>query len=176
MGIALTILLFLWFLLSILNQCGQALPRRLARYDPFHLLPRFTFFAPNPGRTDYHLYYRSESIDSTYTPWLEHEPIESRPWYTSIWNPRKRFRKILADIVRSFLLTGAEDAEHPDRQRARALLSLPYLALLNLIVSLPDEGHRSVARQFAILQSHGFLSDRPPAVLFRSEFHRLRDD
>ena len=171
MVLALCLFLGVWLLLAIVNQWGEAVQRKLSRFDPCHLVPRFTFFAPNPGRTDYHLFYRSATADDHFTDWLEYAPAESRSLITALWNPGKRFRKSLTDIARVFI-TWQGPSEPDGHDRARILLSLPYLALLNVIASIPCETG-TVARQFAILQSTGFLPDKPLTVLFRSELHRV---
>src|SRR5690348_12432463 len=54
-----------WFILSILNQFGFAWFDKITRHDHFSLLPLWTFFAPNPGQSDYHLIYRDRKTDGS---------------------------------------------------------------------------------------------------------------
>src|SRR6516165_3344166 len=84
-------------LLLILTVAGQFRNQSkwVARWkyrDVCGIIPLWTFFAPNPGMTDYHLMWRDRYADHSCSPW--HEVVApSASWLKAIWNPHKRSRK-----------------------------------------------------------------------------------
>src|SRR3954470_12564692 len=88
-----------WFVVAVLNQFRFRWFDRVRRRDRLYLLPAWTFFAPNPGRSDYHLVYRDRRRDGSLTDWREVPLGAPRRPYSCVWNPRKRARKALSDIV-----------------------------------------------------------------------------
>src|SRR5580704_14833532 len=83
-----------WCLLSILNQLPLAMNERVRRLDIFHLVPRWTFLAPNPGISDYHLVYRVRRHAGDRDAWQEIHWTIDRTWFSCVWNPTKRRRKL----------------------------------------------------------------------------------
>src|SRR5580698_7748189 len=98
--------LAIWFVLSISAQLSvSVLPRAIRLHkllkpaDPLGLIPRWTFFAPNPGIYDNHLLFRTGPTIDSLGDWREIEII-CRPVFGSfIWNQRKRQRKAFTDNV-----------------------------------------------------------------------------
>jgi hypothetical protein len=132
------------------------------------IVPRWNFFAPNPGIHDYHLLIRDRSIDGEVGPWISITEFDSsRPWYACVWNPEKRRKKALFDTT-CILVQKAQLASEEEMPKLQ--LSIPYL----LIASLVDTRHRSplsVARQFCLVQRS---AQAPiPLVVFTSAFHSL---
>jgi hypothetical protein len=155
-----------WFVLSVCNQFNWRRLRSLRYGDKFRLLPIWTFFAPNPGMTDYHLVVRNVGHDGTPYAWVEHCPPEIRPAWTSVYNPTKRYRKCITDCTQSMLTLSSFRDEQTTLQ-----LSVPYLAMLNLVCGLGST-KRAHSCQFAIVQTTGFAAD-DPSVIFRSAVHKL---
>lgn len=157
----------LWFLVSVLVQFVP--PRwdaKLRKYDLFSLLPRWTFFAPNPGTTDFHLLYRDRLENGSFGLWKEIPLTEKRTWWKAVWNPEKRNSKLLTDAVRGLMrIAGMYSAKGYKT-------TMPYLVILNFVSSLP-RWNLSDGTQFLIMESFGFYSDRTPRAVFRSEIHRL---
>src|ERR1051326_1455357 len=87
--------LVIWFILSVLNQLKWKWFELIRQFDYFSLLPFWTFFAPNPGQTDYHLTFRDKLADGLMTEWKEIEIGAPRYWYCFIWNPEKRSKKVI---------------------------------------------------------------------------------
>jgi hypothetical protein len=87
---SMTGVLVVWFVLSVLEQLRtilrtspgptlRVLDGCLQAVSP--LLPRWTFFAPNPGTVDYHLCYRHRLANGEFTHWQEvsDPPDPARP-------------------------------------------------------------------------------------------------
>lgn len=165
--IVVTSLLGMWLAASVLYQFRFGWMLRLTRFDVVHILPKWTFFAPNPGCTDYHLLYR-DSVDDILTEWIELPLVQERSVLAALWNPRKRVCKCLLDLTQVLVTSYSAS---PEQEKA-IVLSLPYLLILNYVSSL-ESSTRSKARQFMILQSHGFFPANEPDLLVRSSLHDL---
>lgn len=163
-------LLALWFVGSVLNQFQFEWFQKVRNVDHFALLPLWTFFAPNPGQTDYHLVYRDRRTDGSITEWMELAITESRKFHSFVWNPEKRSKKVLSDVVATLM----ESTRHvpPDKTGFAIMLSLPYLVLLNVVSNLaatPGATHR----QFVIAETAGFKRTEDPLLVLKSDFHPL---
>lgn len=157
-------LFVLWLMLTVAYQF-DAPARKLARWDIFRLLPRWTFFAPNPGHHDLHLLYR-DMLGGRCGPWQEVDLAGDASVIPVLWNPGKRIAKILWDSWGSIqYLTGK--LEMP---ADRIQLTAGYLVLLNM-ASRPNRS-AGVERQFAIVRSTGF-TDRQIDPLFLSMPHPI---
>ncbi len=155
-----------WFIGSILQQFGFKWFERISAYDAFLLLPIWTFFAPNPGRSDYHVVYRDRRADGSVTAWREVEVAECRRPYTWLWNPEKRSKKVISDFVATIATMKLRDRASD----AAVMLSLPYLLLLNTVCNI-DTDPGATHRQFVLLETFGFNPTAAPQVLLRSDFH-----
>jgi hypothetical protein len=165
-------LLALWFVGSVLNQFQFEWFEKIKNADHFALLPLWTFFAPNPGQTDYHLVYRDRRADGSITEWMELAITESRKFHSFVWNPEKRSKKVISDVVATLM----ESIRHvpPDEAGFAIMLSLPYLVLLNVVSNLaatPGATHR----QFVIAETAGFKRTEDPRLVLKSDFHPLPD-
>lgn len=157
--------LVVWSIWSVVNQTPWRLARRLKRLDVIGFIPRWTFFAPEPGRTDYHLVYRDLSDDlQSGGPWIELIPVGARPWHAALWNPTRRARKAVIDLTQMMCQLSLDTS-----QSAAVAVSLPYLAVLNYVMHEPA-GTRPF-REFAIVQTSSL--DAEPKLLVRSEPHRI---
>jgi hypothetical protein len=132
------------------------------------LVPVWQFFAPRPGMEDYYLLYRDQTASGEWTPWREAVGRARSQPFRPLWNPSKRERKALLDLSQAVSHAAAACPVLPQL----AALSLPYLLLLNHVVSKP-RGPDGTARQFLIL-AHSALDDSHQAV-FVSGVHRLHD-
>jgi len=161
-------LLFICFLFSILNQFSFPFFRRaIAQHDRFMLLPKWTFFAPNPGCTDYRLLYRDYDEDEQPSKWEEVMSVRRRSWSDAIWNPDKRSSKGLFDLGQALLIISQEIND------PRVLMTtVPYIALAHYIDSLPHQSSVKY-RQFVIVQTHGIFTESAPDVLISSGMHRV---
>src|SRR5579863_3705743 len=78
--VAVTVFLACWFLATILCQFRDTKLSTFirGRLDLFAMIPLWTFFAPKPGKRDYHLLYRDRDEPGTLTEWQEMEITEER--------------------------------------------------------------------------------------------------
>jgi hypothetical protein len=163
-------LLVLWLLLSVVFQFYPSFNpswfSAIIQYDVFHFLPRWTFFAPNPGTSDYHLLYRDQQEDGSLSSWFEISMVEERKSFSFIWNPKKRSKKILLDVA--MLLIEAQ----PGLKKSKTLmLSFPYLMLLNVVVHHSYKTH-GTRRQFVLVEKIWGAEAR---VILISPFHPLQE-
>jgi hypothetical protein len=161
-------LLAAWLVLSAVAQFPGRLVTALQTHDPFRLLPKWTFFAPNPGCTDYHLVYR-DFTGETPGQWREVPVIPRRDRWMWLWNPRKRFSKAVTDCTQSLL----EIAREGETAIELLPFALPYIAVLNVVCALPAADGID-GRQFAVVETEGYVADGPPRLLVASAVHPLR--
>ncbi len=154
-----------WFLLSTLNQFN-GMSQAVRRIDGLHVVPRWTFFAPNPGTSDYHLLYRPLDEDRKPGAWVEHE-LATRTLASILWNPHKRLRKGVFDMQQA-LMSLSRKHEIDVLQ-----LTVPYLALLNVSsLELAKASPQAAYHQFAIAETKGPDGNCDCRLLFRSSPHQ----
>lgn len=160
------VLIAVWLALTVLAQF-RLLQRLLSPFDGFHLIPRWTFFAPNPGVRDYHLVVRERLADGRLTSWQNVPVYEARPPLAFLWHPQKRASKVLSDAIQTlgFLLRreGVSVSGLP--------FTLPYLVLLRYAARAVPAQRGATEFQFAIVDSAGHFQ-RPLECPFLSSFHR----
>ena len=168
-AILVVIMYVVWVAATIANQFHSRCPVWLRAADVFGLLPVWTFFAPNPGMTDYYLLYRDRLPDGSYDNWrkVELKPADNG-FRLALWNPAKRKSKALSDIFSSLIRT----ANHRDPDTLMA--TVPYILILNFITSRPHSLGAN-ATQFMILEHGGFAGEPGRSrVLMTSGSHRLQ--
>lgn len=157
-----------WLAGSVVNQFRLGSWRKVTAHDRFMLLPRWTFFAPNPGRTDPHLVFR-DCRDCEPGPWREIGWAPPNRWLWWLWNPGRYPRKAVSDLAAA-VMTGAAAATGSDARLAT--LSPAYIALLQCVMAQPGAVSGGL-RQFALVHSRTFAAQRPLQVAFVSEWHRV---
>jgi len=90
-------------------------------------VPRWTFFAPVPGTTDFHVVWRAWEKDSP-GPWREMIAMtpQRRP-IDVLWNPSKFSRKATIDIALELLQESIILNDQGDSNAA--ILTVPYILL-----------------------------------------------
>jgi hypothetical protein len=159
----------LWGLATVANQFHAWRPKWLGMVNIFGLIPVWTFFAPNPGMTDYYLLYRDRLPDGTLDNWKKIELRGSENGFRHMWwNPTKRKQKALTDALSSlieFVRHGGNDA---------VVASVPYILILNFITAQPHTLGTN-GTQFMVLEHGGFANEPEHSrVLVMSGIHRLR--
>src|ERR1700686_2969061 len=83
-----------WLAATIAIQFHSSCPHWLRAVNVFWLIPVWTFFAPNPGMTDYYLLYRDRLPDGSFDNWRKVE-LKNSPngFRVALWNPTKRKHK-----------------------------------------------------------------------------------
>lgn len=159
-----------WLTLTCASQPGFKLRNWICRYDVFHLVPVWTFFAPNPGVSDYNLLRRGKLMDGTITR-FEEVPLRSKKDIRSaLFNPQRRLQKALHDHARTIIMQIENDITEQNKQNIK--LTFSYISILNYCAKLPAApGTYSV--QFIVLESFGYQELREPRLILNSEFHRL---
>lgn len=155
-----------WWIVSAICQLPFERFERIRLWDPWNLIPQWTFFAPNPGIYDTHLLYRSQLSNGTFTEWAEVTLLEPRRQIHAVWNPNSRQEKVLFDAISE--LKGL--AEHFSPVSLQT--SIPYLTLLNFTSNLPRL-QEAVGTQFLIVESSGIELEEEPSMLFLSGLHAL---
>jgi hypothetical protein len=153
-----------WIALSLLVYV-PSINARIRRLDRFALVPEWRFFAPNPGRHDFHLLFRDKFSDDTKSYWKEVCPISHHGVGNMILNPSKRRNKALFDCTQ-------ELTKHINARDKTLELSVPYLTLLNYVSHLP-RGISPQAVQFLLMFSAGEDLNKDPDILYVSQFHSL---
>ncbi len=164
---AVGVVLALWFVASVVHQVSPEWWRRRVRSNAFGLLPRWTFFAPNPAREDTHLVFRDRQGDH-WSPWQALTPAPAVRRWRWVWNPQRYARKATVDLANGLRRQRLRHAESP---RA-LLLSHSYVGLLRWVASQPATAGVT-HRQFALVTSEGHGTDQRLELLFLSEEHRL---
>ena len=163
METAIAAFLALWLLLSAIAQIPSRAADRIKGWDVFGIIPSWSFFAPQPARTDPHLLYRHRCADGAISAWTE--AFVWRPvWHRCLWNPDRRAEKAISDAS-SYL-----------QSRKEALgvrFSVAYLLLLDYVGHLPHPADAAEV-QFALMGSWGPGAKGEPFVRFVSDTHPLR--
>jgi len=167
-AIVVVIIYVVWSAATIANQFHSWCPTWLRALNVFGLIPIWTFFAPNPGMTDYYLLYRDRLPDGSFDNWRKVELKKSENSFRlALWNPTKRKHKALSDMINSL----SRLANY--RGGEALIITVPYILILNFIISRPHSLGTN-GTQFMILEHSGF-SDEPERsrVLLVSGIHRL---
>src|SRR5687768_1505484 len=115
-----------WFFISILNQHRKTRKKvsAVTNRDICSLIPIWTFFAPNPGRTDLYLLYRDRDQDGNISDWREIGTARRKSW-TVQWSPKRRIHKGIVDVSSNF----TSDAIYEEKQSVskKHVVGFPYL-------------------------------------------------
>ncbi|SNS20902.1 hypothetical protein SAMN06893096_102512 [Geodermatophilus pulveris] len=169
--VAVIVVLAGWFAVSVVGQVDSRALDWLKARDHFSLIPRWTFFAPKPGTTDYHLVYQSSTDGRALTEWREEQLADTRTVLGAVWNPSKRNKKALCDAVRAM---GRMAREVGEENTWQVQYSISYIAVLSYLSGLPHPPSATQIR-FMVLESDGFFPEWEPRLLFLSAVHALPD-
>jgi hypothetical protein len=159
-----------WLLLTCANQPVFKTHKLINRQDLFRLVPVWTFFAPNPGVSDFNLLSRVKLDDGTITTFEEIPLRSKKELRTALFNPERRLQKALNDHARTIL--AQIDTEITEENRENIKLTFSYISVLNYCAKLPLAPH-ACAVQFIILESFGYRELMEPRLILNSDFHRL---
>ncbi|MDN5286410.1 MAG: hypothetical protein JWR38_2684 [Mucilaginibacter sp.] len=162
-----------WFLLTVLCQFKDTKFSEFIRYkvDLFGLIPLWTFFAPHPGKRDYHLLYRDKITEQAYSEWQEMDITEERTFWSWFWNPEKRDKKILSDVVQS-LVSSIPYYKGENGNLNLLMFSMPYLIVLHAVSQCKQQSQHAY-RQFMLAESSGYHKETEPALILLSVFHQI---
>jgi hypothetical protein len=166
MELVILVFILTWFIITLLVQFSRKLSNSnlVQALDLFMLVPRWSFFAPVPCKVDYHLLYRYNLSDDSFTPWKEYE-IENRTHFDWIWHPTKRKRKFLNDCVNELKMSY-------ETSKDKVIFTVAYIIIANTLSSL-NSAENSEYIQFLIMESDtpDLINEAKP--IFTSELHKL---
>jgi len=170
--LAVLIIFVIWFICTIICQFrGKAAEFIHKHIDVLKLIPSWTFFAPRPGKSDYHILYRDKRSDDAISEWTEVELSEGRNLLDFIWNPRKRNKKVLSDIIQTLIITINRFPK--DQDRSFLMYTFPYIMVLRLVSQQNGKIADPALRQFVLAESPGYLEESDPKFILISKFHDL---
>jgi hypothetical protein len=141
------------------------------------MLPNWTFFAPNPGTSDYHLIYRINNNDEDEN-WKEIPIIQNRSFFHFFLNVEKRKLKTLIDCIHGIISVNNNNIKYKlsEENSTKSLcISVSYLLLLNAVeTEMKKAGfQKNTEFQFAIVESYGFITNSDPHVIVTSVIHTI---
>lgn len=90
--------------LTIFQNTPDTLVPSLNHFMPGWSLPQWRFFAPTPGTTNHHIFYRSrKNTEDNFNEWQELCPENKSTWITTMWNPNSRYVKANFDLASSII-------------------------------------------------------------------------
>ena len=158
-------IVILWLVITLLAQHRHFQPF-INAFNALHIIPRWTFFAPNPGVRDYHLVIRDRCSDGRLASWKSVPVYSPRPKFGYFWNPQKRSSKILNDAVQAIKLL----LKRENIGIAGIPFTVPYLLLLYYAAHAVPPEPDAMEFQIAIIESSGH-DERKLECSFLSSFH-----
>lgn len=172
-----------WTVAVILNSFPRGSTILEANLGPLVMLvPKYNFFAPNPGVTDYRLLYRNRRVDDSLTSWQHIDEVDRVPdRFGWAWNPHYNYTKVVTDVtepLKKACSDSVEDASSDDEAQGELVaienesveISVMYLTLLEY-VSARDHSELAEAVQFMIMRDSRQMET--PEPVFISNFHSI---
>ena len=160
-------LFIVWFLLSVLNQFRFKFMYKVLAFDYFHLLPFWTFFAPEPGISDHELMYRDRAIDKTITPWKKVVFAQRSNSFLWFIDNNKYKSKIISDH-QSHIIEMVKN----DFNQNQLKLTFSYLSLLSYVM-LFSKNNNAEQRQFIIVDKQKSDDKINFHIILASEWHKF---
>lgn len=90
--------------LTIFQNTPDTLVPSIAHFLPGWGIPQWRFFAPTPGTSNHHIFYRScKDSGEKMGDWIELCPSSKSTLLAAIWNPRSRYIKANFDLASSLI-------------------------------------------------------------------------
>jgi hypothetical protein len=157
-----------WFVLTVLRQPRWWGSRMIERLDIFNWLPQWGMFG-NPTRHDFHIQFRVERRDGSYSSWMPVQVVPDRRPGHWLWNPQIQRLKLSLELVNAAL--AACDPEG----RAQFQRSPRFTTWVRFLASLDEDPH-AAAMQIMIVAGRRYETDDRPGVVFLSDFVRIPSD
>lgn len=167
------ILYLSWLILTCFNQFhSDRVKQRLARIDILRLLPVWTFFAPNPGVSDFNLLYRAKGKSGKISPFHNIPLNGDKNILNAVWNPRKRIQKAIGDFVQEIRRVVISEEITAENQHFLKL-TFGYIVILHYCANLSKSMEDIESVQFSIIETFGHFEGREPRLVINSDFHYL---
>lgn len=157
----------IWFCLSVLNQFKLKFMLKVLEYDYFHLLPFWTFFAPEPGVSDHELMYRDRSADKTATLWKKVVYAQRSTSFFWFIDNNKYKSKIISDHQSHIIQMLKNEFTHNQLK-----LTFSYLSLLSYVMQFPKNDNAE-QRQFIIVDKDRSSGKTNFQIILASEWHKF---
>lgn len=161
------VLLFsIWLILTLAIQFNTSFANTISQWDVLCLLPRWTFFAPNPGHTDIRVLVRfgnSSLIGSWRELWLSSRADDASTLVRGLVNPYRRVEKLLFDFRNALM--------EPSITATQVRMSSEYIALLE-ISELVARSLGCETVQFLLAETNYTLPTQFRVILI-SDMHRV---
>ncbi|MGY0035927.1 hypothetical protein [Pedobacter sp. NJ-S-72] len=95
---------------------------------------------------------------------------EERSLWSWCWNPDKRDKKILADVIQS--LISSIPYYKSEKGYDLLMFSMPYLIVLHAVSHCQCKAG-TAQRQFMLAETSGYLKETAPSVILLSVFHQI---
>ena len=165
LGVIGIVVFSVWFLLTIAFQKNNQVSRATTRFDRFTLVPKWSFFTPDAGASNYHFVYRSRDDETSVSPWLELN-LSPRAIFFPLWNPQKRYREGMIELFQLLALSSINHSAE------RLQFTAPYVILLDVARKRLGGSLSSKAfYQFALVETRGPSGATVPLVRFYSLTH-----
>lgn len=167
-----------WFVCTVLWQieyCRENF-KVLRIFNFFNILPVWTFFAPKPGVNDIRLLFRDKDTQGNLSEWQEVLVFENRKWYHFLWNPKKRYNKLVLDSVaqlKGIMRAYGKQKIEDDYFEGTLMLSQGYIVLLAIVSDLPYTFKNTYSRQFLVVETNYMNVERDNKPLMISSFHDI---
>jgi hypothetical protein len=165
-----------WLGLTIVFQFMGPSPRWIRHHKliPKNVIPKWTFFAPSPGRVDYRIVVQDYRTEAEPLGKIREFPLHvSRSAVHAFWNPDKRRRKAIFDFAQLLQQLQQERLQEPS---LGVQMTMPYLAILNVIMAMRPISPGAQYRRFLIVYTAGFDGSVTPVPSFVSSFHRFQEE
>lgn len=159
-------LCLLWLILTVAVQFNASFTAIFTWLDRLGLLPRWTFFAPNPAHTDLRVLVRfgnSSGITSWYELWLSSRIDENGILLRGFFNPYRRIEKLLSDFRNELM--------EPEITPTQIRMSSEYIALLTMSETIARNQCVETV-QFMLAETNYTLPNQFRVVII-SDMHRI---
>lgn len=166
MLILLVLVFSVWLTLTVAIQANTSFATFLSRWDPLGLLPRWTFFAPNPGHMDIRVlvrFGRASGITSWSELWISSRIDDRRTVLRGLFNPYRRVEKLLFDFRNELI--------DPTINPAQVRMSSEYIGLLRACEMVGRSADMETV-QFMLAETNYALTP-PFKVVMISDLHRV---
>ena len=148
---------------------GRGIQESPSPVRTLNTLPIWTFFAPNPGRHDYWVVYRTLDATERTSPWRDIELFAPRRFHQLLWFRDRRIGKAVFDLAQETLLIQRYGQEKLEQSSGFELLD----NFVRRHILAHQEASTLQGYQFAVTRAAGYDESEPPEILYSSSYRPL---